>query len=115
MLGYRAIHIEEYCMTLKHLGQNSALPTSPEEAVLAYVGNPRPGRPYLVRFTAPEFTSLCPVPGQPDFAHLVIDYAPDEMIVESRSEEHTSETPVTTAHIVCRLLLEKRKKYTTYI
>src|SRR3546814_6499335 len=80
MLGYRSIHIEEYCMTLKHLGQNSALPTSPEEAVLDYVGNPRPGRPYLVRFTAPEFTSLCPVTGQPDFAHLVI-----------RSEEHTSE------------------------
>src|SRR3546814_8061813 len=49
MLGYRSIHIEEYCMTLKHLGQNSALPTSPEEAVLDYVGNPRPGRPYLVR------------------------------------------------------------------
>src|SRR3546814_5467535 len=41
MLGYRSIHIEEYCMTLKHLGQNSALPTSPEEAVLDYVGNPR--------------------------------------------------------------------------
>src|SRR3546814_1862686 len=85
MLGYRSIHIEAYCMTLKHLGQNSALPTSPEEAVLDYVGNPRPGRPYLVRFTAPEFTSLCPVTGQPDFAHLVIDYAPDEMIVESKS------------------------------
>src|SRR3546814_12714166 len=68
MLGYRSIHIEEYCMTLKHLGQNSALPTSPEEAVLDYVGNPRPGSTYLVRFTAPELTSLCPVTGQPAFA-----------------------------------------------
>src|SRR4029434_11336115 len=54
-------------------------------AILDYVANPRPGRPYLVRFTAPEFTSLCPVTGQPDFAHLVIDYAPAETIVESKS------------------------------
>ncbi len=41
-----------------------------------------PGSLYLVRFAAPEFTSLCPVTGQPDFAHLVIDYAPGETIVE---------------------------------
>ena len=68
-----------------HLGQSSALPASPEEAVLDYVPNPRPGKPYLVRFTAPEFTSLCPVTGQPDFAHLVIDYAPAATIVESKS------------------------------
>ena len=68
-----------------HLGQNSALPASPEEAVLDYVPNPRPGRTYLVRFAAPEFTSLCPVTGQPDFAHLVIDYVPGETIVESKS------------------------------
>lgn len=73
------------CMTLKHLGQTSSLPASPEEAVLDYVSNPRPGKPYLVRFTAPEFTSLCPVTGQPDFAHLVIDYAPAQTIVESKS------------------------------
>ena len=72
-------------MTLTHLGQGSTLPASPEEAVLDYVPNPRRGRPYLVRFTAPEFTSLCPVTGQPDFAHLVIDYAPGETIVESKS------------------------------
>ncbi|MEO5938704.1 MAG: preQ(1) synthase [Sphingomonas sp.] len=72
-------------MTPKHLGQASSLPASPEEAVLDYVPNPRPGRPYLVRFTAPEFTSLCPVTGQPDFAHLVIDYVPGDSIVESKS------------------------------
>jgi 7-cyano-7-deazaguanine reductase len=59
-----------------HLGRTSTLPQRPEDAVLDYVPNPRPGRPYLVRFAAPEFTSLCPVTGQPDFAHLVIDYAP---------------------------------------
>src|SRR5206468_12886609 len=72
-------------MDLSHLGRSSALPASPEEAKLDYVPNPRPGRPYLVRFTAPEFTSLCPVTGQPDFAHLVIDYAPGEGIVETKS------------------------------
>ena len=72
-------------MSLTHLGQHSPLPASPEAAQLDYVANPRPGRPYLVRFTAPEFTSLCPVTGQPDFAHLVLDYAPGELIVESKS------------------------------
>src|ERR1700684_1531674 len=72
-------------MDLTHLGRASALASSPEEARLDFVPNPRPGRPYLVRFTAPEFTSLCPVTGQPDFAHLVIDYAPDASIVESKS------------------------------
>ena len=72
-------------MDLTHLGRPSAIPASPEEAKLDYVANPRPGTPYLVRFTAPEFTSLCPITGQPDFAHLVIDYSPDEQIVESKS------------------------------
>jgi 7-cyano-7-deazaguanine reductase len=72
-------------MSITHLGQTSALPASPEEATLDYVPNPRPERLYLVRFTAPEFTSLCPVTGQPDFAHIVIDYAPGETIVESKS------------------------------
>jgi len=69
----------------KFLGANTALPASPEEAELDYVPNPRTGQLYMVRFAAPEFTSLCPVTGQPDFAHLVIDYAPGETIVESKS------------------------------
>ena len=72
-------------MDLTHLGRNSIIPASPEEAKLDYVPNPRPGKPYLVRFAVPEFTSLCPVTGQPDFAHLVIDYAPAATIVESKS------------------------------
>jgi 7-cyano-7-deazaguanine reductase len=72
-------------MDTRHLGQRSSLPSSPPEAVLDYVPNPRPGTLYLVRFTTPEFTSLCPVTGQPDFAHLVIDYAPAATIVESKS------------------------------
>jgi 7-cyano-7-deazaguanine reductase len=68
-----------------HLGKISNLPASPAEAVLDYPPNPHPGTDYLVRFTCPEFTSLCPVTGQPDFAHLVIDYVPDARIVESKA------------------------------
>ncbi|MFM9853711.1 MAG: preQ(1) synthase [Sphingomonadaceae bacterium] len=72
-------------MTRMFLGQESALPDNPQAAVLDYPANPRPGSPYLVRFTAPEFTSLCPVTGQPDFAHLMIDYVPGDLIVESKA------------------------------
>ncbi len=72
-------------MEAKYLGRNAPLPASPGEASLDYVPNPHAGQLYCVRFAAPEFTSLCPVTGQPDFAHLVIDYAPDGMIVESKS------------------------------
>ncbi len=72
-------------MTPTHLGQPSAMPTTPDAAVLDYVPNPRAGSSYLVRFAVPEFTSLCPVTGQPDFAHLVIDYVPAATIVESKS------------------------------
>ncbi|NQZ46951.1 MAG: NADPH-dependent 7-cyano-7-deazaguanine reductase QueF [Erythrobacter sp.] len=67
------------------LGKDTPLPSSPEEAQLDYVPNPRAGELFLVRFAVPEFTSLCPVTSQPDFAHLVIDYAPDKTIVESKS------------------------------
>ena len=67
------------------LGQQTALPRTPEEAVLDRVPNPHPGTLYVARFTAPEFTSLCPVTGQPDFAHFVIDYVPDQWLVESKS------------------------------
>jgi 7-cyano-7-deazaguanine reductase len=67
------------------LGQASALPRSPEEAKLDRVPNPHPDTDYLARFTVPEFTSLCPVTGQPDFAILVIDYVPGPWLVESKS------------------------------
>ena len=70
---------------LTNLGNTSALPASPDVAVLETVPNPHHDTDYLIRFTAPEFTALCPVTGQPDFAHIVIDYAPDETIVESKS------------------------------
>src|SRR6266852_3918380 len=70
---------------LKQLGRAAEQPASPEAAVLESVSNPHPRALYLVRFTAPEFTSLCPITGQPDFAHLVIDYAPRAKLVESKS------------------------------
>lgn len=70
---------------LRQLGRPSALPASPGEAILETIPNPHPGTLYLVRFTQPEFTSLCPVTGQPDFAHLVIDYVPGKWLVESKS------------------------------
>lgn len=70
---------------LEQLGGTSAIPASPEEARLERVENPHTDTLYLARFTAPEFTSLCPVTGQPDFAHIVIDYAPGQWLVESKS------------------------------
>lgn len=70
---------------LSQLGRQTAAPASPQEAVLERAPNPHPEALYLARFSAPEFTSLCPVTGQPDFAHLVIDYAPDQWLVESKS------------------------------
>ena len=75
--------IEEESLT--QLGREAAIPASPDEAVLESVANPNPGTDYLIRFTCPEFTALCPITGQPDFAHLVIDYVPDARIVESKS------------------------------
>ena len=70
---------------LTQLGHESPLPASPETAVLERVPNPHKDSLYLARFAAPEFTSLCPVTGQPDFAHLVIDYAPADWLIESKS------------------------------
>lgn len=70
---------------LTQLGRASALPAEPSIDTLERVGAPHRGRRYLVRFTAPEFTSLCPITAQPDFAHLVIDYVPGDWIVESKS------------------------------
>ncbi len=71
--------------TLTQLGADSALPGSPDEATMERVPAPHQDTDYLVRFAVPEFTSICPVTGQPDFAHLVIDYVPQDWIVESKS------------------------------
>lgn len=71
--------------TLTQLGRAARIPASPAKARLETVPNPHPGTAYLVRFVCPEFTSLCPVTGQPDFAHLVLDYVPRARLVESKS------------------------------
>ena len=70
---------------LTQLGKRATLPGSPREAKLESVTNPHPDQNYVIRFTAPEFTTLCPVTGQPDFAHFVIDYCPAKRILESKS------------------------------
>jgi 7-cyano-7-deazaguanine reductase len=70
---------------LTQLGAHATLPADPAAAVLERVANPHPGRAYVVRFTCPEFTSLCPITGQPDFAHIVLDYIPGDWIIESKS------------------------------
>lgn len=67
------------------LGNKSTIPASPEAAVLESVPNPHPQVDYSVRFICPEFTALCPITGQPDFAHLVIDYVPRNHLLESKS------------------------------
>ena len=67
------------------LGHSVAQPASPEAARLDRVPNPHADTNYVARFTMPEFTSICPVTGQPDFAILVIDYVPNKWLVESKS------------------------------
>ena len=74
-----------FAQDLTLLGQAATLPASPEAARLERVPNPEPALNYLVRFACPEFTSVCPMTGQPDFAHLVIDYVPGDWLVESKS------------------------------
>ncbi len=70
---------------LTQLGRAVAQPASPDKAKLESVPNPHLDADYVVRFTAPEFTTLCPITGQPDFAHFVIDYVPGKALVESKS------------------------------
>ncbi len=77
--------MSHYTDNLTQLGGASDAPDSPDKAVLERVPNPQSGTQYVARFTCPEFTSLCPVTGQPDFAHLVIDYVPGDFLVESKS------------------------------
>src|SRR3569832_204012 len=81
----RPSHEAPMSKALTQLGKATKLPASPEKAVLETVANPHRGTLYAVRFVVPEFTSLCPMTGQPDFAHLVIDYVPDAKLVESKS------------------------------
>jgi 7-cyano-7-deazaguanine reductase len=70
---------------LTQLGRQVRPASHPAKATLETVANPHLGSLYLARFTVPEFTCLCPVTGQPDFAHIVIDYAPQALLIESKS------------------------------
>lgn len=70
---------------LTQLGKATSIPATPDKAMLERVANPHADTDYVARFTVPEFTSICPVTGQPDFAHLVIDYVPGKWLVESKS------------------------------
>lgn len=72
-------------LNLTHLGKQSPIETDPDKVVLDKVPNPNPGLNYVARFTVPEFTSLCPMTGQPDFATLVIDYVPSNFLLESKA------------------------------
>ena len=69
----------------KYLGKIKKTPSSPDDFELDSVANPHPKSDYVVRLTAPEFTSICPVTGQPDFGIIIIDYVPNKLIVESKS------------------------------
>ena len=70
---------------ITQLGKHVGTPESPEKAEIERVANPHADTDYVARFTAPEFTSLCPVTGQPDFAHLMVDYVPEKWLLESKS------------------------------
>jgi 7-cyano-7-deazaguanine reductase len=89
--GYGRAPSLETCMAKKtpanslQLGRPAPIPASPDKAQLDRVPNPHPDTDYVARFTMPEFTCLCPITGQPDFAHLVLDYVPDRFLIESKS------------------------------
>ena len=92
------------------LGHPVAIPKSPSDAVLDTVPNPHTDTDYAIRFTAPEFTTLCPITGQPDFAHFVIDYCPAKSLLESKSLKLflTSFRNVAGFHEDCTLIIGKR-------
>jgi 7-cyano-7-deazaguanine reductase len=73
---------------LTHLGHRSVLTDQQIDrprSILESFDNPRPQRDYEVRFVFPEFTSMCPVTGQPDFATITLTYVPDRLCVEMKS------------------------------
>ena len=69
---------------IKQLGNKIGIPDKPSDAILEKVSNPHSDKLYLARFSVPEFTSLCPVTGQPDFANILIDYVPKKYLLESK-------------------------------
>ena len=69
----------------KYLGSKSKIEKSPDNFVLDGVEKPQPPHAYSIRFSAPEFTSICPITSQPDFGHIIVDYIPQKIIMESKS------------------------------
>ena len=104
---------------LNQLGAQTALPASPDEAVLEAVNNPHTDVDYNIRFTCPEFTSMCPLTGQPDFAKFVIDYIPGDKILESKSlklfmhsfRNHGDFHEACTIYIAKRIVAEVKPKW----
>src|SRR5688572_16527455 len=73
---------------LHHLGSKSVLTdaqTADPRSILEAFPNPRPERDYEIQFVFPEFTSVCPVTSQPDFATITVRYVPDRLCVEMKS------------------------------
>ena len=70
---------------IKYLGKKSKIPDSPDDVILDTVKNPHPDEDYCIRFSSPEFTSICPITSQPDFGIIIIDYIPKKLIIESKS------------------------------
>lgn len=67
------------------LGSQSSFYTNPDDAKLEAFPNKTPGRSYVITLDTHEFSSLCPVTGQPDYCHMTITYVPDEKCVETKS------------------------------
>ena len=69
----------------KSLGNKSEIPSDPEKFKLESITNPHQNKEYVIRLSSPEFTSICPITGQPDFGNIIVDYIPNKKIVESKS------------------------------
>lgn len=63
----------------------AAFPKSPHQAKIETFQNPKPTRDYSISLDCPDFTSLCPVTGQPDFAEVLVEYVPDKLCIETKS------------------------------
>jgi len=104
---------------LNLLGKQTKLASDPEDAIIEVVDNPHQDVDYIARFTCPEFTSLCPVTGQPDFAHIIIDYVPNKFLVESKAlklflfsfRNHGAFHEDCTIYIAKRLIKEAKPKW----
>jgi len=72
-------------LTLLQASRSTKYPQNPGEARLEVFDNLYSDRDYVIEFDCPEYTSLCPVTGQPDFGHIVIRYVPDKLCIESKS------------------------------